>query len=613
MKGSRARVVIVGPPGRRMVRERSSGAATVARQRRHIEALEAGGALLGRSLHPDDVYDSLRDLLSGIMPCDALFVTAYVARAALIRCQFAWVEGSRLAPDVLPALPLNTGKAGNHSQVILSGESLLVSNLLTHPRGVGYFVGGGGEVSEQRLPDSPGPGSSITVPLRLAGEIVGTLQVQSTRAGAYTTEDLRLLEGVAGQVAAAERNARLYQQALREVEERRQAEEALRRSQEQLRQAQKLEAVGRLAGGIAHDFNNMLAVINGYSALALGSLDRDSALHSYVEEIRRAGDRAAALTQQLLAFSRRQMLEPRVLDLNEVLAGTHSMLRHILGEDIDLVVSPGRGLAHVRADPGQVDQVLVNLAVNGRDAMPEGGRLTLSTANVRLEEQRTDDGEVIEGGEYVLLSVADTGCGIPPEDLPRIFEPFFTTKEPGKGTGLGLSMLYGFVRQSDGHVSVQSEIGIGTTVRIYLPAIRDAPERPAALAPPALRKGSGTVLVVEDEPLVLGMVRQILTSCGYDVLTAESGPAALELAASHPGPIRLLLTDFVMPGMSGGELSERLLAQRPEMRVLLMSGYSEDTRVRQRLGESRAGFIEKPFSPADLAARVAEALAPGEE
>jgi PAS domain S-box-containing protein len=378
-----------------------------------------------------------------------------------------------------------------------------------------------------------------------------------------------------------------------------------RELEQQFRQAQKMEAVGRLAGGIAHDFNNLLTAITGYAEIMLAKLPGSDPLRRDAEEIRKAGDRAASLTRQLLAFSRRQMLRPRVLDLNAVVAETESMLRRLIGEDIELVTDLARGLGHVRTDPGQMAQVLVNLAVNARDAMPDGGELRIETADADVGLGFARRHPPMQPGSYVRLSLIDTGVGMDAEILSHVFEPFFTTKEQGAGTGLGLSTVYGIVKQSGGFVWVSSEPGHGTRFDVYLPRV-DA-ELELDPAPPEASPlfGTETILLVEDEDVVRELVCEILESNGYTVLEARDGEAALDIFRGHEGPIDLLLTDVVMPRMGGRDLAERVTAQRPDVRVLFMSGYASSAVGSLAPG---AAFVQKPFSTAALAERVREVL-----
>jgi two-component system, cell cycle sensor histidine kinase and response regulator CckA len=382
--------------------------------------------------------------------------------------------------------------------------------------------------------------------------------------------------------------------------------------EEQLRQAQKMEAVGQLAGGVAHDFNNLLTAITGYSEFALGRLEEggDTKLRSNIEEIKRSAARASALTRQLLAFSRKQILQPKLLRFDELVSGLDAMLRRLIGEHIEIVTVYGPDLGFVKADPGQLEQVIVNLVVNARDAMSEGGRLTVETANATLDEAAAHAHEGAAPGEYVTMSVSDTGEGIDPETVKRIFEPFFTTKEKGKGTGLGLATVYGIVQQSGGFVVVESRPGHGAALRVYLPRLEGevAPAEPEPEIQPALATGTETVLLVEDEAVVRDLLREVLETSGYALLEAHDGVYALELAASHPGTIDLLLTDVVMPKMSGRELAERFRAQRPGMKVLYTSGYTDGVIAESGVLEPGTEFLQKPFSFAELTQKVRSVL-----
>ncbi|HVH89554.1 MAG TPA: PAS domain S-box protein, partial [Terriglobales bacterium] len=374
--------------------------------------------------------------------------------------------------------------------------------------------------------------------------------------------------------------------------------------EEQLRQSQKMEAVGRLAGGVAHDFNNLLTVIKGYSELILDELDAADPLRNEVDEIKKAADRAASLTRQLLAFSRQQVLAPKVLDLNAVVGNMDKLLRRLLGEDIDLFTVLEPGLGHVKADPGQVEQVIMNLAVNARDAMPQGGKLTIETANIDLDENYARDHVSVKPGAYVMVAVTDTGTGMPEKVKSRIFEPFFTTKEVGKGTGLGLSTVYGIIKQSGGYIWVYSEVGIGSTFKVYLPCVDAPAELPSANPLQPARRGSETVLLVEDEDGVRALMRQVLHKHGYNVLESRHGGEALLMCERHQGKIDLLLTDVVLEQMSGRELAERLLKIRPEMKVLYVSGYADDAIVHHGVLNAGMSFLQKPFTTEALARKI---------
>jgi len=387
----------------------------------------------------------------------------------------------------------------------------------------------------------------------------------------------------------------------RDVTERRSLER-------QLLQAQKMEAVGRLAGGIAHDFNNVLTAILGYVDLLLDGLPTLSPLRPDIQEIRTAAERAAGLTRQLLAFSRKQVLQMRTLDLNELLTDIDKLLRRLLREDIDMVTKLDPRLGAVRADSGQLEQVVVNLAVNARDAMPGGGRLTIETRNAELDEAYTREHVPVRPGRYVMFALSDTGTGMSPETMAHLFEPFFTTKEAGKGTGLGLATVYGIVTQSGGYVWCYSELGHGTTFKVYLPRV-DEPVDPLPVRVAARStRGSETVLVVEDEPGLRALTRRVLEKHGYTVLEAATADAAAALARDYPRPIHLLLADVVLPGGSGRALADALLSQRADVRVLFMSGYTEDAIVHRGVLAANTPFLHKPFSADTLTAKVREVL-----
>jgi two-component system, cell cycle sensor histidine kinase and response regulator CckA len=385
-------------------------------------------------------------------------------------------------------------------------------------------------------------------------------------------------------------------------------EEALRRSEEQLRQSQKMEAVGRLAGGVAHDFNNVLSVILSYGELMLRDLKPADPLRADIEEIRTAASRAAGLTRQLLTFSRQQVLEPKVIDLHEVLTSMENMLQRILGEDVELICVAPKSPGRVKVDPSHIEQVILNLVVNARDAMPTGGILTIETANVILDEDYAQHHLPAKAGPYVMMSVSDTGAGMDRETQTRIFEPFFTTKELGKGTGLGLSTVFGIVQQSGGNIWVYSEPGMGTTFKLYLPRVDEELDPIRLPVAPATLSGSETVLLVEDDEQVRTIAMSILQRQGYRVIAAQHAGEALLLSERHSEPIDLLLTDVVMPQMSGPELARRLTAKRPEMRVLCMSGYTDDRVVRHGALESGLAFLQKPITPESLASKVRDVL-----
>jgi CheY-like chemotaxis protein len=370
-----------------------------------------------------------------------------------------------------------------------------------------------------------------------------------------------------------------------------------------------MEAIGRLAGGIAHDFNNLLQVISGYSDMLQRRLTRDSTLSRYVQEIKNVAEQGAVLTRQLMTVSRKPSFQPQVLDFKAILSNITPMLRRLLGEDIELITSVTPELGQVTADPGQLEQVILNLAVNARDAMPLGGRLTLEATNVKLDPLLASRLGGIAPGEYIKLTVSDTGSGMDAETQTHIFEPFFTTKEPGKGTGLGLFTVYGIVSQNCGNTQVESTLGVGTTFIIHLPRV-DAPiEEVKVESAPQLAPHSGeTILLIEDEPVVRDLVRQVLQTEGYAVLEATNGEQALQVSSVHPGPIHLLLADVVLPGLSGPEVAAQLVATRPGIHVIYMSGYEPETIRRYGISEKHRLFLQKPFTPTILLANVRAAL-----
>jgi len=395
----------------------------------------------------------------------------------------------------------------------------------------------------------------------------------------------------------------------RDITDRKRTEEALRQSEEQLLQSQKMEAIGRLAGGVAHDFNNLLTVIMGRCQLLLRKFGAEKILNRDINLILSTSERAALLTKQLLAFSRKQMLQPRVLDLNEVVSDMDKMLIRMIGEDIELITVLASDLGRIKADPGQISQVIMNLVVNARDAMLQGGKITIESKNVEVNENNLPLYSGVEIGSYLELTISDTGLGIEEEILPHIFEPFFTTKDKGKGTGLGLSTVYGIVKQSGGHITVSTRPKQGSTFKVYLPRVEETAEPKVKTSDKVSQKdGLETILLVEDEPDVRQLIGDLLRENGYTVLEAEHSGEAIEICQKYERPIQLLLTDVVMPQMSGPELAKLLLPMRPEIKVLFMSGYTDTAVVSQGWLAPGTAFLQKPFTQEILVNKIREVL-----
>ena len=454
------------------------------------------------------------------------------------------------------------------------------------------------------MPEFSGPAalsllreSGLDLPSIVVSGVFGEdVAVEAMRAGAH---DYMLKTQLTRLVPAVERE-------LQEAEGRRQHKQL----EQQLRHSQKMEIVGRLAGGVAHDFNNLLTAIIGYVYSGMKDVSPEGTAYICLREIQNAAERAANLTQQLLAFSRRQVIEPKVINLGDLVIDACKLLKRLIGEQIELVILPAREPELVEVDPNQMDQVLINLAVNARDAMPGVGRLTIETSNVRLSEEDVDEWPEMVAGDYVMLQVSDTGLGMPEEVLAQAFEPFFTTKEPGKGTGLGLSTCYGIVKQNRGHIDILSEEGQGTTFKVYLPRSNAEVEGPLQdNQADSLPRGTQTILLAEDEPLVRDMVSRVLRDQGYRLLESADGNEALCVAQEHVSqPIHLLLTDVVMPHLGGVELAEKLGALFPDTKVLLTSGYTNETVLQHVRKGSEVEFIQKPFTPAGLLLKVREVL-----
>jgi PAS domain S-box-containing protein len=552
---------------------------------RLLERLAALGQKLGTARDLTAVFSAILDFASASVPCSALLISLYDSEKSTRKAVYMWYNGKEMEVSNMEPLAVSDGAVG---EAVKTGEVTIINEYQKElNKATDVYLGCDEDPRETH--------STIIAPMKIMGSVVGVIEIQSYNLGAYTEEHATAIRMAANLVANAIENVRLLEQE--------------RINSVQLRQAQKLESVGRLAGGIAHDFNNMLTAINGYSDLILRQVGDDSPIRPKVEEIKKAGERSMALTNQLLAFSRQQMLKTKVLNINEVIIETSKMLQHLIGEDIQLNILPAPKIGQIEADPGQLTQVVMNLAVNARDSMPGGGELTIETANVYLGEDFAARNVPTQVGSYVMLAVSDTGTGMDEETLQHIFEPFFTTKELGKGTGLGLATVYGIVKQSGGYIWVDSEIAKGTVFKIYLPRIDEnslLPEEQSGAE--NVQEGSETILLVEDEEIVRNLTRQMLESCGYKIIEAGNGREALSICQRDDCKIDLLITDVVMPKMSGRELGEQLAVLRPEITVLYMSGYTDDTAVRQDAVEAGANFIQKPFTFNNLAEKVRELL-----
>jgi len=502
------------------------------------------------------------------------------------------------------ARPHNVNEQSAAKRVLDTGDALLIPRLDLAQLKAGATA----EIAHAY--ETIGIHSILLVALRVRGESIGLLALVRFNADSppFGEQDREFAQALADHAALAITNARLLRSALHELAERERAEVALRRTEEQLRHAQKMEAIGRLAGSVAHDFNNLLSVILGHGSFMLEDLKHPDPIREEVSAIMRAGERAADLTRQLLAFGRQQVLTPRVLDLNAVVKDTEKMLRRLLGEDIELVARYERELGKVRVDATQIDQIVMNLAVNARDAMPDGGKLTIETQNVMLDATYASEHFEVIPGPHAMLAVSDTGFGMDRETRARIFEPFFTTKDKGKGTGLGLSTIFGIVKQSGGNIWVYSEPGKGTTFRIYFPKAGDVEDPLPEVLPTLTLTGVETILLAEDQDDVRHVASEILRRFGYHVLEAQNAGEALLVCERHPLPIHLLVTDVVMPRMSGRELAERLVVIRPELKVLYMSGYTDNAIVHHGILDPGVAYVQKPLIPETFARRVREVL-----
>lgn len=541
------------------------------------------GRIIGSTLNIEDVYERFAEEVRRLIHFDRLSINIVDVGNQTITIAYAaglGIEG-RSQGDAFPM------KGSVNEEIVQTRSSILIQTEDER------------EIAD-RFPTllttfQAGFRSLLSVPLISKDQVIGALHFRMIKPRAYTESDLRLGERVGTQIAGAIYNAQLFTERLS--------------LQEQLRHSQKMEAIGRLAGGIAHDFNNLLTVISGYSQLSLSLLRGGEPLRENIAEIQRAADRAASLTRQLLAFSRRQILDMKLIDLNLIVQDLNKMLRRVIREDIELITVLDKDLWKVKSDPSQIEQVILNLAVNARDAMPKGGRLTIDTANTQLDTEYARSHVGVKPGPYVKLSIQDTGIGMSQEVIERAFEPFFTTKEKGKGTGLGLSTVYGIINQSEGTIWVRSEPHQGTTFEIYLPRATEAEKTFTSHSDSTPRlQGSESILLVEDEEAVRVLARKTLQDFGYRILEAANGEEVLRVIQTHREKIHLLLTDVVMPGMNGREVAERLSPLFPEMKVLYMTGYADTAIVHHGILKPGTALLLKPFNPDALVRKVREVL-----
>jgi signal transduction histidine kinase len=546
-------------------------------RRARLQALLDVGREVSRIQPPASLLERIATTCGRLLQTDSVGIRLVEGDDLVV----AYASGG--ARDVMSTPRLKIGESLS-GLVAASGQTLVLSDPAADPRLIPVH-----RAAMERL----GYRALVAAPIKAGERIAGVLSVQTRRRLGFSEEDVEVVTAFAGQVGVALHNNRLY-------EELQQAYRELTLTQDQLLQSQKMEAIGRLAGGIAHDFNNLLTVIAGQTYM-LRNQAAAGPVREGVERIEATAERAAELIRQLLAFSRKQVLQPGVLRLNAIVESMAPMLTRLIGEDIELSTRLEPQLLHVKADPTQVEQVIMNLVVNARDAMPRGGQLTVATGNVAVDVTSPPPHPDVTPGTYVMLAVTDTGTGMDAETRRRLFEPFYTTKEPGKGTGLGLSTVYGIVKQSGGHIWVCSEPGRGATFTICLPAVCEAPEAPAVVPPDDAPRGTETILLVEDEGDLRALVRQVLQERGYHVVEAAGPREALHLASESRSRIDLLLTDVIMPQMTGRVLADLLTAERPAMPVLFMSGYADNAVVEHGVLQAGRAYLQKPFTPIQLA------------
>ncbi|HWF59745.1 MAG TPA: PAS domain S-box protein [Nitrospira sp.] len=557
------------------------------RAERRLASQYAVTRVLSEAVTIEEVVPKIIQAVGESLEWDLGVVWRLDKQSGTLRCLDHWQAETVCADDFIAAKQLLSFKlgVGLPGRIWESGRPVWIKDVTLDPT----FV-------RADLAAQAGLHGAFGFPIRIGGEVEGVIEFFSYQVREPDSELLSMITDVGLKIG--------------QFGERTRAEEALRLTEAQLRQAQKMEAVGRLAGGVAHDFNNLLTVIRGYSELILSRLGSGDPARREMEEVKKAADRAAGLTGQLLAFSRRQFVATKIVDLNAIVMNMDGMLRRLLGEDIiELCADLEPQLGSIKVDPGQIEQVIMNLAVNARDAMPTGGQLTIQTRNVTIGKGPRRETMMLDEGTYVLLAIRDTGHGMSEETQSHLFEPFFTTKEKGKGTGLGLSTVYGIVKQSGGTIGIESKQGQGTICKIFFPKVDEITQAvPVVNGVVGRAIGRETILVVEDDPSVRGLVQEALRLNGYEVLVARHGIEALLTGAKHPGPIHLLLTDVAMPQMSGPEVAEKLTVVRPEIKVLYMSGYPDHPVFEQGGIKRDTAFLQKPFTPNGLTQKVREVL-----
>lgn len=548
-----------------------------------IERIASLAQTLGNAHDLSIIFRALREFACASAPCEGIVISFYEKEKRSRKIVYCWADNKELDLELPVDVPVGQGATGR----AISTGTIIIDNDYKP------MVGNGKPVLLGEYAEEGTPRSALIVPMTVMGRTVGCVELQSNQLNQYVQEHAEAMRMAGNLAANAVENVILM--------ERKQEHEA------QLRQAQKMESLGTLAGGVAHDFNNLMTAVTGYSELALRSLGPDDKIRSKLEVIKSAGERASGLTRQLLAFSRKQMLQPKVLELNQVITAIGKMLPRVIGEHIDLRYRLDRSLGQIKADPGQVEQVIMNLAVNARDSMPHGGSVMIKTENVHLTRRLSRGELIVEPGHYVMMSVSDTGSGMDADTQAHIFEPFFTTKDVGKGTGLGLSTVYGIVKQSGGSLWLYSEVGKGTTFKLYFPRVDEAVPSEDAEALTVVR-GKETILLVEDEDVVRTLAREILEGYGYSVLVAANGREGLRIGSEYQTRIDLVITDVIMPQMNGPEMVGKMKDSRPDTRVLFMSGFTDDAIVHHGVLDDTVFFIQKPFSPDALANKTREVL-----